>query len=373
MALFHTNLKMGCGCLPLQNCAGIPRTCPMQKRNCVLKLDLLILVFGCLSFFTKYLDQSAITNAYVSGMKADLHLHGNQLNYTTIVFWISYCTSMIPACYYLTRTRINVVLPALEAGWGLFTFGCAWAQNVQTIYAMRFFVGLCESCSFTGVIYAIGSWYKPGEIGRRVALFYIAAPLGTMFAGYLQSAAYTNLNHIYGLAGWRNPKLTYTSGFIAFPDVPHRSKPRFLTTAEHDLANSRLTGLTAPSQLKISRDIFKRVLARWHWYIFVAQWTLLNQNAQASGMPFNSYPSAKPDLYSVSRVNTLPTIATAVSVISAVVAGVVADRTGRFDILSLAVSIPTLIGTAMLVVWDVGEHARLAAFIITGSQGGKSI
>lgn len=136
-------------------------------------------------------------------MKADLHLHGNQLNYTTIVFWISYCTSMIPACYYLTRTRINVVLPALEAGWGLFTFGCAWAQNVQTIYAMRFFVGLCESCSFTGVIYAIGSWYKPGEIGRRVALFYIAAPLGTMFAGYLQSAAYTNLNHIYGLAGWR--------------------------------------------------------------------------------------------------------------------------------------------------------------------------
>lgn len=38
----------------------------MQKRNCVLKLDLLILVFGCLSFFTKYLDQSAITNAYVS-------------------------------------------------------------------------------------------------------------------------------------------------------------------------------------------------------------------------------------------------------------------------------------------------------------------
>lgn len=172
---------------------------------------------------------------------------------------------------------------------------------------------------------------------------------------------------------FNNPKLTCTSGFIAFPDVPHRSKPRFLTTAKHDLANSRLAGLTAPSQLKVSRDIFKRVLARWHWYIFVAQWTLLNQNAQASEMPFNLYISAKPDLYSVSRVNTLPTIATAVSVVSAIVAGVVADRTGRFDILSLAVSIPTLIGTAMLVAWDVGEHGRLAAFIITGTQGGKSI
>jgi Major Facilitator Superfamily. len=136
-------------------------------------------------------------------MREDLHLTGNDLNYITAVFWVSYCTSMIPLCYLLTRTRINIVLPSLEIGWGLFTFGCAWAQNLETIYAMRFFIGLCESCSFTGVIYIIGSWYKPSEITRRVSLFFIASPLGTMFAGYLQAAAYTNLDNVHGLAGWR--------------------------------------------------------------------------------------------------------------------------------------------------------------------------
>lgn len=136
-------------------------------------------------------------------MKEDIGLVGNELNYITAAFWASYCTSMIPACYYLTRTRINIILPTLEAGWGLFTFGCAWAQNPGTIYAMRILIGICESCSFTGVIYVIGSWYKPEEIGRRVSLFFIASPLGTMFAGYLQAAAYTNLNNMHGLAGWR--------------------------------------------------------------------------------------------------------------------------------------------------------------------------
>jgi MFS transporter, ACS family, pantothenate transporter len=136
-------------------------------------------------------------------MEQDLHLTGDDINYITAVFWTSYCTSMIPACYLLTRTRINIALPTMEVLWGLFTFGCAWAQNLSTIYAMRFFVGLCETCSFTGVIYVIGSWYKPGEITRRVALFFIASPLGTMFAGYLQAAAYTNLNNTDGLAGWR--------------------------------------------------------------------------------------------------------------------------------------------------------------------------
>ena len=36
-----------------------------DEKRLILKLDLSILIFGCLSFFTKYLDQQSITNAYV--------------------------------------------------------------------------------------------------------------------------------------------------------------------------------------------------------------------------------------------------------------------------------------------------------------------
>ena len=43
-----------------------PNDMPTEEKVLVVKLNLQILVFGCLSFFTKYLDQSAITNAYVS-------------------------------------------------------------------------------------------------------------------------------------------------------------------------------------------------------------------------------------------------------------------------------------------------------------------
>lgn len=136
-------------------------------------------------------------------MREDIGLKGDDLNYITATFWASYCTFMIPACYFMTHYPANIVLPTLEVGWGLSTFGLAWARNVETLYAMRFFTGVFECCSFTGTIYIIGSWYKPGEIGRRVALFFIASPLGTMFAGYLQAAAYTNLNGTHGLAGWR--------------------------------------------------------------------------------------------------------------------------------------------------------------------------
>lgn len=42
-----------------------PKDMPPEEKKLVLKLDLSIFVFGCLSFFTKYLDQQSLTNAYV--------------------------------------------------------------------------------------------------------------------------------------------------------------------------------------------------------------------------------------------------------------------------------------------------------------------
>lgn len=310
-------------------------------------------------------------------MREELEMFGNEFNYATITFWSSYCVFMIPACYYLTRYPVNVVLPLCEIGWGTATFGLAWAKNVETVYAMRFFVGLFEACSFTGVIYVIGSWMRRDEIARRVALFYAAAPLGTMFAGYLQTAAYHGLRGVGGLSGWRwlfivDAIITIPIsflGFFVFPDVPHRSRPKCLKESEHKLACDRIRGQTAPSQLKVSRDIFARVFRRWHWYLFVALWSIGNQNNQIPGSPFNLYLKAKSDIYSITRINTLPTIATAVSIVTAFVMCAIADRIGKFWPMLFVVTLPTIISHALLVAWHVGESGRLSAFIISGCEG----
>ncbi|KAI9149033.1 MFS transporter PfmaC [Paramyrothecium foliicola] len=354
-----------------------PADMDAKEKHLVLKLDLMILIYGCLCFFTKYLSQASLTNAYVTGMKEELEMFGNELNYAIITFWSSYCVFMIPACYYLTRFPVNVVLPLCEIGWGLATFGLAWARNVETVYAMRFFVGLFEACSFTGVIYVIGSWMRKTEIARRIALFYAAAPLGTMFAGYLQTAAYHGLGGVGGLSGWRwlfivDAIITIPIsflGFFVFPDVPHRSKPRCLNETEHRLACARIEGETAPAQLKVSRDIFGRVFTRWHFYLFVALWSIGNQNNQIPGSPFSLYLKAKSDLYSITQINTLPTVATAISIVTAFVTCAIADKIGRFWPLLLAVTVPTIISHALLVAWHIGETGRVAAFTISGFEG----
>ena len=161
-------------------------------------------------------------------------------------------------------------------------------------------------------------------------------------------------------------------GFFVFPDVPSRSKPRYLSATEHTYARERLRGLTAPPQLKVSRSIFRRVLTNWHFYAFVTQWTLMDQNFTPYSQPFSLYLKAKSNVYSVVKINTLPTIATAISIVSALASGIVADKTGRFWIPTLAVTLPVLIGISLLVAWDITETGRLAAFMIIGFEGAVS-
>lgn len=76
-------------------------------------------------------------------------------------------------------------------------------------------------------------------------------------------------------------------------------------------------------------------------------------------------------MYSVSRVNTLPTIATAVSIIAALTAGTVSDKIRNIWVPCVVVSIPVMLGLILLVVWNVGEAGRLAGFILAGFEGGE--
>lgn len=82
-------------------------------------------------------------NAYInmltenSGMREDLHIVGNQLNYNSAALSASYCTFMISACYFMTHYPANIVLPVLEIDCAL-----QHATDHRYSYQHRF------SCSF---------------------------------------------------------------------------------------------------------------------------------------------------------------------------------------------------------------------------------
>jgi len=49
----------------------------------------------------------------------------------------------------------------------------------------------------------MGSWYLPGEVCKRAAIFSSAAQIATLFSGVMQARIYTSMNGLHGLEGFR--------------------------------------------------------------------------------------------------------------------------------------------------------------------------
>lgn len=64
------------------------------------------------------MDQSATTQAYVSGMKESLSLYGNELVEFTTFFSIGYAIAIVPSQLTQTKIRPSVWLPTCEIIWG---------------------------------------------------------------------------------------------------------------------------------------------------------------------------------------------------------------------------------------------------------------
>lgn len=67
-----------------------------EERRFLFKLDGVLLTFASLGYFIKYLDQVNINNAFVSGMKEDMGLFGNELNYMQTCWTVGYVIGQVP-------------------------------------------------------------------------------------------------------------------------------------------------------------------------------------------------------------------------------------------------------------------------------------
>jgi ACS family pantothenate transporter-like MFS transporter len=103
----------------------------------------------------------------------------------------------------LRFVRPSIWIPTCEILWSTLVMVMASAKNVETLYILRFFIGLLEACAFPGYAALLGGWYGPTQLSKRMAIFEQTSAIASMFSGYLQAGLYTGMNGRLGLAGWR--------------------------------------------------------------------------------------------------------------------------------------------------------------------------
>ncbi|KAF8922244.1 major facilitator superfamily domain-containing protein [Mucidula mucida] len=321
------------------------------ERKLIRKLDFGILVVSCLGFFMRYLDAANLANAYVSGMKEDLNILGNEYTYMGTCYTIAYALFQIPGTMAVTRIRPSYFLFMCEVGWGIFTFAQAGAQTSSMMYGFRFCVGMFEAPFFPCILYLMGSWYNKYEMAKRIAIFHLCGSLGSSFGGYLQAAVYETLDGTRGIAGWRwlyivCGCMTIPCGLavlLILPDLPSNTRAWYLTEEEKQFALERAIALgrSQPGENKLDWTLVKRMLGTWsmsspsfaffdpliglEWYGFVLGYVVYGTSCQA-GDYFGIW--LKSAGYSVAKRNVIPSCSRLLSAFCIFLWGFGSDLTG---------------------------------------------
>ncbi|KAF2015865.1 pantothenate transporter [Aaosphaeria arxii CBS 175.79] len=355
---------------------------PKEERWFMFKLDAALLTFASLGYFIKYLDQMNINSAFVSGMKEDLNLYGNELNYMQTCWTVGYVLGEIPSNIILTRVRPSIWIPSMEVLWSVLTFALSRADSATKIYILRFFIGLAESTFYPGMQYIIGSWYRKEELAKRSCIFHTSASIATMFSGYLMAGVY-GLDGRHGFRGWQWLFLIdgvislpiALMGFFFIPDVPEISKPFYLTPSEVQFAVKRMELEGRQKRKPYTKAKIRRIFTSWHIYALTLLYIFFNNGTAGAAPIFAQYLKAsKHPKYTVKQINTYPTATNGMTVAATLVFAWTSDglfRGARWPPIVFA-GLVNIVCFVSLAVWTIPEGWRWFCYIISGMSGGLS-
>ncbi|KAJ5157933.1 Major facilitator superfamily domain general substrate transporter [Penicillium coprophilum] len=217
---------------------------PQAERALVWKFDLRLLPVLAMMYLFNSLDKSNLGNAKTAGLEDTLSLKGNQYNLLLSIFFIPYVLTA-PFLGLLGKMYgPNIVLPCMMLAFGLCTILVVAVFNFGGLLAIRWFLGMAESAFFPLVIYYQTTFYRRGELARRLAIFYAAQTIASAFSGLLAFGIF-RIN-TGPLAPWRYLFLIEGAGTILFALFALWYLPRsaseatFLTPDEKELAYLRL-------------------------------------------------------------------------------------------------------------------------------------
>ena len=154
-----------------------------------------------LGYLFSYLDRNSIGFAALT-MNKDLGLTATQFGAAAGWFFLSYTLCEVPANMALYRYGARRWIAMLLIAWGIVSAATAIVWNAESLYGMRFLLGVAEAGFFPGVTFYLASWFPRAYRTRILAWFLAAIPLSSLVGAPI-SGLLLNMDGLLGLAGWK--------------------------------------------------------------------------------------------------------------------------------------------------------------------------
>jgi sugar phosphate permease len=154
-----------------------------------------------IAYLFNYLDRTAVGFAALE-MNQDLGLTNTQFGLAAGFFFISYTLCEVPSNLALYRFGARRWIARIMISWGLVSAAMAFVTGPNSLYWMRFLLGVAEAGFFPGIAFYLSAWFPREYRTRMLAWFLVGIPASAAIGGPL-CIALLQMDGIFGLAGWK--------------------------------------------------------------------------------------------------------------------------------------------------------------------------
>ena len=349
------------------------------ERIVCRKLDCRILPMTACMYLFNSLDKGNISNAKSDGLDTDLGIKGQQWNNMLSIFYIPFVLFAFPLALLIKRYNAANTIPLLMFTFGAITLLAVTAFDFGSLMAARWFLGMCESAFFPGIIFYLLTFYRRAELARRLSVFYAAANIANAFSGLLSLGVFQIGKS--SLKGWQILFLIEGGCTVVFSVLAWFALPRciasarFFTEEERECAFHRVQTDASANEgnslsFKDAVKVFKHPVA--------IGWMLVEI---CIGVPLNSINSWFPQIVGVLGKSTVQTnlFTVAPNIWGAVALLVLCFSSDYLRVRSLFICVAvlvTLIGFAVFGAIDTQSHlgaAYFSCFLMTSGTSASSV
>ncbi|SDT59817.1 MFS transporter [Bradyrhizobium canariense] len=268
-------------------------------------------------YIFNYLDRINIGFAALS-MNKDLLLTATTFGLANSIFYIGYVACEIPSNLLMVRYGARIWIARILVSWGLASAATMLVVGPNSLYVVRFLVGVLEAGFVPGVLLYLTYWIPNSHRARANGYLMMAQPVAMALGAGVSGLILDHLNGVLGLQGWRWLFLleglpAAILGLVAYAYLT--DKPKDATWLEQAEQNT-LTSLLADDQSSpgTKTSVWKQIAEPKILLLALAYFCLVNTiNANATWIPTIVREVLK--AYSLSQVGFV----TAIPAISALI------------------------------------------------------
>jgi MFS transporter, ACS family, 4-hydroxyphenylacetate permease len=341
-----------------------------DRRSAIRKVWLRLIPFLFVLYIFNYLDRINIGFAALS-MNKDLALTATAFGLANSIFYIGYVACEIPSNLLMVRYGARVWIARILISWGLASAATMLVVGPNSLYFVRFWVGVLEAGFVPGVLLYLTYWIPNSHRARANGYLMMAQPVAMALGAGVSGVILDNLNGALGLTGWRwlfilEGLPAVILGVIAYVYLTDKPKDAaWLDDTEKKTLTALLTDDAASAGRQTKVSVWKQVTEPRILLLALAYFCLVNTiNANATWIPTIVREVLK--AYSLSQVGFVTAIPAIVALILMPLWTRSSDRSQERVWHVVAAMAMAAIGW-LLVIYFPQPELRLAGLVFTVS------